>query len=139
MEYEIIISTAAENDTEESYIFYEKKQPGLGERFLNELAENYNKLKLHPTHYSFVSAEKITRALSLKKFPFKIIFKLMGWKFMFSQFIIFVNGHPIFKEILNVFAKKKPYPSHNSRHPWISCRNHFNTKRFHRTIIHRRR
>ena len=76
MEYKIIISTAAENDTKESYIFYEKEQPGLGKRFLNELAENYNKLKLHPTHYSFVSAEKITCALSLKKFHFTIIFQI---------------------------------------------------------------
>lgn len=76
MEYKIIISTAAENDTNESYIYYEQQQPGLGERFLEELTEFYNKLQLHPSHYSFVSGQSSIRALPLKIFPFKIIFQI---------------------------------------------------------------
>ncbi len=78
MEYKIIISIAAENDTNEAFLYYELKQPGLGERFLNELTEYYKKLQFHPTHYSFVSAEKISRSLSLKTFPYQIIFQIEG-------------------------------------------------------------
>ena len=78
MDYKIIISTAAENDTSEAYIYYEQQQSGLGERFLNELTEFYYKLQLHPTHYSFVSGQRTIRALSLRIFPFKIIFQIEG-------------------------------------------------------------
>ena len=76
MEYNVIISIAAEHDTQEAYIYYENQQAGLGERFLAELAYHYTKLQLHPSHYSFVSNKKTIRALSLKIFPFQIIYEI---------------------------------------------------------------
>lgn len=88
MEYNLIISTAAENDTNGAYIFYEQEQPGLGERFLDELKLYYYKLQLHPTHYSYISTDKIIRALSLKIFPFKIIFQVDG-----SEVYVFAIHH----------------------------------------------
>jgi mRNA-degrading endonuclease RelE of RelBE toxin-antitoxin system len=76
MEYKIIVSIGATEDTNEAYIFYEGQQKGLGDRFLDELAHFYEKLKHHPTYYSFVSDEKTIRALSLKVFPYKIIYEI---------------------------------------------------------------
>jgi hypothetical protein len=58
--------------------YYEDQQSGLGDRFLNELLLFYDKLIYHPTYYSFVSEEKITRTLPLKVFPYKIIYEIEG-------------------------------------------------------------
>lgn len=76
MDYNIIISIAAENDTIEAYKYYEDQKTGLGDRFLKELDSFYKKLKDHPSYYSFVSDRKITRSVALKIFPYKIIFQI---------------------------------------------------------------
>lgn len=76
MEYNIIISIGASEDTNDAYTFYEDQQRGLGDRFLDELMHFYKKLKHHPAYYSFVSAEKTIRALALKIFPYKIIYEI---------------------------------------------------------------
>ena len=99
MEYKIIISTAAENDTKEAYLYYEQEQPALGERFLTELTEFYLKLQQHPTYYSFVSGEKTIRAVSLKIFPFKIIFQIEG-----QEIYVFAIHH--FRKLPNQFLKR---------------------------------
>lgn len=78
MEYKIIISIEAETDISEAYCYYEKEKPGLGDRFLVELDIFYKKLKYHPTYYSFVGGEKTIRTLTLKVFPFKIIYEISG-------------------------------------------------------------
>ncbi len=78
MVYNIIVSTEAAKDISEAYTFYEDQQTGLGDRFLNELAHFFEKLKHHPTYYSFVSEAKTIRALALKKFPYKIIYEIDG-------------------------------------------------------------
>lgn len=45
MDYKIIISVDAENDTNDAYIYYEDIQNGLGERFFSEVVEFIKKLK----------------------------------------------------------------------------------------------
>ena len=78
MEYNIIISIGAFEDTNDAFIFYEGQQKGLGDRFLDELAAFYKRLKYHPTYYSFVFTEKTIRALALKIFPYKILYEING-------------------------------------------------------------
>ncbi len=41
MEYNIIISTGAVEDTSGAYAFYKDQQTGLGDRFLDELSHFY--------------------------------------------------------------------------------------------------
>ena len=76
MDYKIIISIEAEKDTNEAYCYYESRQPGLGDRFLNELSDFYKKLKEHPTYYSFTSQDKTTRSVALKTYPYRIIYEI---------------------------------------------------------------
>lgn len=78
MDYKIIISVDAENDTNDAYIYYEDIQNGLGERFLSELVEFYQKIKKHPTYFSFVSENKTIRSVALKIFPYKIVYEIDG-------------------------------------------------------------
>lgn len=75
MDYNIIISIAAQQDTSEAYIFYENQLPGLRDHFLNELTISYQKIKTNPTYYSFISEENTTRSIALKKFPYTIIYE----------------------------------------------------------------
>jgi hypothetical protein len=85
MEYNIIISTGAVEDASEAYAFYEGQQKGLGDRFFDELIHFYKKLKNHPTHYLYVSAEKTIRALALRIFPYKIIDEInAGEEYIFA-------------------------------------------------------
>ena len=76
MDYKVIISIEAEKDTNEAYCYYESRQPGLGDRFLNELSDFYKKLKEHPTYYSFTSQDKTTRSVALKTNPYGLSMKL---------------------------------------------------------------
>jgi toxin ParE1/3/4 len=76
MDYKIIISIEAEKDTNEAYCYYESQQSGLGDRFLNELSQLYQKLKEHPPYYSFISENKTTRSVALKVFPYRIIYEV---------------------------------------------------------------
>jgi mRNA-degrading endonuclease RelE of RelBE toxin-antitoxin system len=78
MDYKIIISIEAEKDTNEAYCYYESRQSGLGDRFLNELSQFYKKVKEHPKYYSFTSEKKITRSVALKTFPYRIIYEIEG-------------------------------------------------------------
>ncbi|HEY5407274.1 MAG TPA: type II toxin-antitoxin system RelE/ParE family toxin [Ginsengibacter sp.] len=76
MDYKIIISYEAEADISEAYCYYEKEKSGLGDRLLTELDLFYRKLRHHPTYYSFVDEEKKIRSLTLKVFPYKIIYEI---------------------------------------------------------------
>lgn len=78
MDYNIIISVEAEKDTNAAYCYYESRQTGLGERFLDELSRFYKKLLQHPKHYSFTSENKTARSVALKIFPYKIIYEIEG-------------------------------------------------------------
>jgi len=98
--FNIIISIAAEADTRDAFSYYEDQQKGLGNRFLDELTAYYNKLKLHPTHYSFVSADKTIRAIALKIFPYKIIYQIEGMEvYVYAVYHFRLNPDTLLKRI----------------------------------------
>jgi len=99
MAYKLIISPGATQDIFEAFEYYQKKEAGLGNRFLNELEDFYKKLKKNPTFYSFVSKEKSIRALSLKVFPYKIIYEINQ-----NELYVFAIHH--FSQSSNHFLKR---------------------------------
>lgn len=48
MTYEIIISATARQEELESYLYYENKSEGLGERFLSEVQVTLNRIAENP-------------------------------------------------------------------------------------------
>lgn len=78
MNYKIIISAATLQDTFEAFNYYEKKENGLGIRFLAVLEQYYQKLKNNPSYYSYLLIEYNIRAVALKKFPYIIIYEIDG-------------------------------------------------------------
>ena len=78
MAYIVIVKQEAIEDAVEAYEYYETKQPGLGERFLEALTKRYSHLSLHPSHYSFIEEDSlnILRDVRLEKFPYVVVFEL---------------------------------------------------------------
>ena len=78
MAFSLIVTVHAHNDVREAYIYYEEKQPGLGERFLNNLEACYIALQQHPEHYGYIAEDplKILRDVKVDKFPFVIVFEI---------------------------------------------------------------
>lgn len=74
MAYELSIILEAEQDIDDSVLWYEDQQNELGTRFHFEVLEGFEKLKRHPHNYSFFREDY--RQLILKHFPFKIVFKI---------------------------------------------------------------
>lgn len=74
--FRIALTPKAKLHTEEACEYYGKILSSLEERFLQTLEKQYEKLKKHPQHYSFISSKKDIRSLALPYFPFSIIFQI---------------------------------------------------------------
>jgi len=74
MTYHVVLQPGAENDIDEAYQWYEAQRIGLGDQFLRELVEYYQKLQQNPAIFKSVS--KQYRQAALRKFPFVIIYKI---------------------------------------------------------------
>lgn len=79
MAHEVIIKQEAHNDISEAYNYYEDKQQGLGERFLNALIKRFDDLSQHPKHYSYIIEDplQVLRDVRLEKFPYLVIFEII--------------------------------------------------------------
>jgi plasmid stabilization system protein ParE len=78
MAYELAVVFEAKQDIDETVLWYEDQQTGLGIRFHFAVLEGFEKLKSHPHNYSFFREDY--RQLILKRFPFKIVFKITTTK-----------------------------------------------------------
>lgn len=80
MAFTIIIKEEAHEEAVEAFNYYEEKQPGLGDRFLRSLESVYKNLYENPQHYGYINEDtnKIFRDVKLKKFPYVVVFEIMG-------------------------------------------------------------
>lgn len=77
MVFKIIISQLASLEITESIDFYESRQKGLGKQFINSLKSAFGILKSNPELFP-IKRKSIYREMSLKKFPFIIIYEIIG-------------------------------------------------------------
>ena len=75
MAIEFIIKETAKQDIVEIVDWYDNKKLGLGDRFYNDLLNEFEKIQQMPTQYSFYK-DDFRRAL-LKNFPYLIIFQIL--------------------------------------------------------------
>lgn len=80
MPFTVIIKEEAHQDTLDAYHYYEGKQKGLGERFLEALLQRYQDLAKHPGYYSYMEDDplKILRDVRLEKFPYVVVFEILN-------------------------------------------------------------
>jgi hypothetical protein len=74
--FRITLTPKAKQHTEEACKYYGRILSSLEERFLQTLERQYEKLKEHLQHYSFISSKKGIRSLAVPYFPFPIIFQI---------------------------------------------------------------
>jgi plasmid stabilization system protein ParE len=86
MKYELIIKEEASLEIIESYLFYESKSIGLGERFLNNLDLYFDRIQNYPDHYQI--KRKPYREAFIKKFPFVIVYEISE-----SEVIVYAVFH----------------------------------------------
>ena len=72
--YELIIKDEAKLEIIDAYHWYESMQEDLGERFLNELDNCFDRMCLSPE--IFPRKHKDMRQVVMKVFPFVIIFEI---------------------------------------------------------------
>jgi len=75
MKYELIIKAVAIRQAAEAYDYYQQKVPGLGERFIGEIADAYATLRSNP---SFQERKPPFRYLKLHRFPYRLIYEVQG-------------------------------------------------------------
>lgn len=73
MSYEVIFKEEADREVIDSYLWYEKQQPGLGEFFLREVEKHINIIKKNPQLYAIRHNNK--RAAVLRRFPYLIAYE----------------------------------------------------------------
>jgi len=80
MPFTVVVKQEAHQDTLEAYDYYEGKQSGLGERFLEALLRHYQELADHPTYYSYIDEDplKVLRDVRLEKFPYVVVYEIAG-------------------------------------------------------------
>ena len=69
----LIFTPEAEQDVTDAYVWYETREPGLGEDFLRSVEACVLNLQRHPQLYP-VAADGFRRAL-LRRFPFEIFYE----------------------------------------------------------------
>ena len=72
---DLIFKDEANQEVIESYLYYEKEQVGLGERFINELDQTIHSIKLTPNGFQKFHNE--TRQVPLNIFPFVVIYRVI--------------------------------------------------------------
>jgi plasmid stabilization system protein ParE len=72
--YSAIFSSRAQQEIAESWDWYEDRQPGLGDRFLNEIVQHIRKIEQTPNRYP--TRFKLYRETPVAVFPFLIIYRI---------------------------------------------------------------
>lgn len=80
MAYSLILTDEADQDTADTYLYYEDQLEGLGDRFLQELQHRYDQLKVNPDHYSYFSNnwKYNYRKVAINHFPYLIIYRIIN-------------------------------------------------------------
>lgn len=74
MEERYKLEKEARNDIKDSFKFYEEKQQGLGEKFLEKVDQKIEEVCEKPDRYS--TFYKDIRKAPLDKFPFNLVYRL---------------------------------------------------------------
>lgn len=84
--YKLIIKEEADFDIISAYQWYEKKQEGLGERFILELENCFKIIDINPNTFQIIYKKQ--RQAVLHKFPFVIIYEQIT-----NEIIVFAVFH----------------------------------------------
>lgn len=73
MARQVVFTPDADNDVAQSYGWYEKQEPGLGDEFLRCVEACIESIQRHPLLYR-IAVDEFRRAL-IRRFPFEIFYE----------------------------------------------------------------
>ena len=73
----VVVRPAAAADIEDTYEWYESRQPGLGEQFLAALRSVQERLLDHPESFPVLYRDT-RRALIQQRFPYGLFYRIYG-------------------------------------------------------------
>ncbi len=76
MSYSLRLRRAAQLDLEDAVLWYEDKQPGLGDRFLTSVREATERICERPELY--VEVDPMIRRAPIRRFPYWVIYTSDG-------------------------------------------------------------
>ena len=78
MEYNLLFTKRANDETRDALDYYDGINPKLGTRFLNELLATYEKLAANPQFYSFVLSNRKSniRDVKLHSFLYVVVYEI---------------------------------------------------------------
>ncbi len=68
----VFVRPEADRDIHEACLWYARQSPGLGDRFLDEVASVLRSIGRRPTTYPIL--ERATRAAVMRRFPYLVLF-----------------------------------------------------------------
>jgi plasmid stabilization system protein ParE len=72
--FEIGLHQDADEDLKEAAVFYEVREPGLGELFLDEVDLALKRIQEYPSIGKRITAEH--RSYSIRRFPFRAVYRI---------------------------------------------------------------
>ncbi len=75
----------------EAYGWYEEKQKGLGDRFMNSIEKRLQQISEHPEYYGRKQNSKF-REVKVENFPYTIVYELFKRKQLIHIAAIFHSG-----------------------------------------------
>jgi len=75
MSYRLSLTPIAEANLAESKVWYEGKQIGLGEKFIQQVEFYFSRIQSNPKHFPL--KKRNFREVYVKKFPFVIIYQII--------------------------------------------------------------
>jgi hypothetical protein len=91
MKYTLEILESARDNVVEAFLYYEGKQPGLGERFLDCWEKQLKALQLEPN--LFQKRYKDFRQVLIKPYPYHIIYEIDNTVIVIYK-VIYAGRHP---------------------------------------------
>ncbi|MBD3905933.1 type II toxin-antitoxin system RelE/ParE family toxin [Chryseobacterium sp. Ch-15] len=88
MNYRLSLTPVAEENLAESKLWYNSKQVGLGEKFIQQVELYFSRIQNNPKHFPL--KKRNLREAYIQKFPFVIIYQIIG-----NHIIVFTvfNSH----------------------------------------------
>ncbi len=78
MKFTLLVSHEAREGTNQAFFWYDNIAESVGDNFLSELEKCYLKLSANPLAYGFLNKSGIVRFLKLNKFPYVVIYLVVG-------------------------------------------------------------
>jgi len=76
MRYRLTAQIEAILKVDDAFNWYEDQQPGLGDKFIEEVEVCYEHLRVNPWRYSFINHQY--RRIKTNRFPYIIMYEIEG-------------------------------------------------------------